>query len=116
MTGPADDAELVVKMLNSGAPGVMLDLEDSMANYWPNLTRGVHNIIEALKGELRYDDQKRNRKVAIEDSSAAIFTRARGLHLNQAGVLRDELISASLFDVALIAYQVSPEWLKHPLA
>src|ERR1051325_8563504 len=32
MTGPADDAELVVKMLNSGAPGVMLDLEDSMAN------------------------------------------------------------------------------------
>src|SRR5262249_7272059 len=33
MTGPAEDAELVVKMLNSGAPGVMLDLEDSMANY-----------------------------------------------------------------------------------
>src|SRR6267378_83862 len=31
MTGPADDAELVVKMLNSGAPGVMLDLEDSNA-------------------------------------------------------------------------------------
>src|SRR6185437_2358453 len=37
MTGPADDAELVVKMLNSGAPGVMLDLEDSMANTWSNL-------------------------------------------------------------------------------
>jgi malate synthase len=29
MTGPADEADLVVKMLNSGAPGVMLDLEDS---------------------------------------------------------------------------------------
>ncbi len=29
MTGPADDAELVVKMLNSGAPGELLDLEDS---------------------------------------------------------------------------------------
>jgi malate synthase len=26
MTGPADDAELVVKMLNSCVPGVMLDL------------------------------------------------------------------------------------------
>ncbi len=34
MTGPADDADLVVKMLNSGAPGVMLDLEDSTANTW----------------------------------------------------------------------------------
>ena len=115
MTGPADDSELVVKMLNSGAPGVMLDLEDSMANHWPNLMRGVRNIIGALKGELCYDDQKRNCKVAIEKSRTAIFTRARGLHLNQAGVLPDELISASLFDVALVAYQVDPAWLKHPL-
>jgi malate synthase len=41
MTGPADDAELVVKMLNSGAPGVMLDLEDSMANTWPHLTQEI---------------------------------------------------------------------------
>ncbi|HYL99505.1 MAG TPA: hypothetical protein VEZ90_11160, partial [Blastocatellia bacterium] len=41
MTGPADDAELVVKMLNSGAPGVMLDLEDSTANFWPNLVIGI---------------------------------------------------------------------------
>ena len=32
MTGSADDAELCVKMLNSGAPGVMLDLEDSCVN------------------------------------------------------------------------------------
>src|SRR6267378_3717904 len=48
MTGPADDGELVVKMLNSGAPGVMLDLEDSMANQWSNLMRGVANIHAAL--------------------------------------------------------------------
>src|SRR5205085_12653635 len=34
MTGPVDDAELTVKMLNSGAPGVMIDLEDSMANFY----------------------------------------------------------------------------------
>ena len=115
MTGPADDSELVVKMLNSGAPGVMLDLEDSMANHWPNLMRGVRNIIGALKGELCYDDQKRNRRVTIEESRTVILTRARGLHLNQAGVLPDELISASLFDVALVAYQVDPAWLKHPL-
>lgn len=116
MTGPADDAELVVKMLNSGAPGVMLDLEDSMANYWPNLMRGADNIIRALKGELSYSDRKRRQTVTIKDSSTVIFTRARGLHLKQAGVLPDELISASLFDVALIAYQADPAWLKHPLA
>src|SRR5258707_7028971 len=48
MTGPADDAELVVQMLNSGAPGVMLDLEDSNANNWEHLTAGIHNVLEAL--------------------------------------------------------------------
>ena len=42
MTGPADDAELVVKMLNSGAPGVMLDLEDSMANFWDQASLPAH--------------------------------------------------------------------------
>ena len=45
MTGPADDAELVVKMLNSGAPGVMIDLEDSMANTWENLQSGYENSL-----------------------------------------------------------------------
>ncbi len=50
MTGPADDAELVVKMLNSGAPGVMLDLEDSTANQWEHISRGIENILQALCG------------------------------------------------------------------
>src|SRR5208282_6184073 len=43
MTGPADEAELVVKMLNSGAPGVMLDLEDSNANTWEHTICGIEN-------------------------------------------------------------------------
>ena len=47
MTGPADDADLVVKMLNSGAPGVMLDLEDSMVNEWEHQRLGVENILQA---------------------------------------------------------------------
>src|SRR5258707_15430673 len=81
MTGPADDAELVVKMLNSGAPGVMLDLEDSMANDWPNLVQGIKNILAALTGQLAYSDLKRNKTVGIEKSGTVIFTRARGLHL-----------------------------------
>ena len=61
MTGPADDAELVVKMLNSGAPGVMLDLEDSIANFWEHLELGVNNIHAALRGELSYFDKKRGK-------------------------------------------------------
>lgn len=116
MTGPADDAELVVKMLNSGAPGVMLDLEDSIANTWPHLMQGIDHILQALRGTLTYSDRKRGTTVAIKKSSTVILTRPRGLHLSQAGVLKDELIAAPLFDVAMIVYQVDPTALAHPLS
>jgi malate synthase len=115
MTGPADDAELVVKMLNSGAPGVMLDLEDSLANRWPHLMQGVTNILAALRGDLSYFDKKRNRTVTIQPANTVISLRPRGLHIRQAGVANGERLSASLFDVALIAFQVNPAELKHPL-
>src|ERR1700676_1862726 len=105
MTGPADEADLVVKMLNSGAPGVMLDLEDSTANAWEHNQRGIKNILEALAGRLTYFDRKRDKTVAIKPSNTVIFTRPRGLHLHQAGVLEGELLPASLFDVAMVAFR-----------
>ena len=143
MTGPADDAELVVKMLNSGAPGVMLDLEDSIANFWEHLELGVNNIHAALRGELSYFDKKRGKQVPINESTTVIFTRARGLHLSQrlpglaaAAPKKDsdqqrkaefaapdaaetnaaDLTSASLFDVCRIVFGVDPGKLKHPLS
>src|SRR5258707_15886586 len=94
MTGPADDAELVVKMLNSGAPGVMLDLEDSNANTWEHLTKGIQNVLEALAGRLTYSDKKRDRTVSIQPSKTVLLTRPLGLHLHQAGVLPGELLPA----------------------
>jgi len=134
MTGPADDAELVVKMLNSGAPGVMLDLEDSTANLWDHIELGANNIHAALRGELTYFDKKRNKQVAINESKTVIFTRARGLHLSQRlpglGALRakeasslrqtgdddiKDLASASLYDVCRIAFGVDAGRLRHPL-
>ena len=115
MTGPADDGELCVKMLNSGAPGVMLDLEDSCVNEWTHHALSVQNILACLRGELTYFDKKRNRTVTIQPTSTVIFTRPRGLHLNQGGLLPGELVSASLFDVARIFYGIEPSQLKHPL-
>ncbi len=116
MTGPADDRELSVKMLNSGAPGVMLDLEDSVANTWTHVSQGIANVLAALRGELSYFDRKRNRTVSIQPSRSAIFVRPRGLHIHQAGVMGEGILPASLFDVALVAFQADPGELKHPLA
>lgn len=114
MTGPADDGELVVKMLNSGAPGVMIDLEDSMANVWGNLQTGIENSLKAMHGELNYYDVKGDREVSIVQSAAVTLIRLRGLHLSQANVF-EELLSASVYDAARIAFGVDISKLKHNL-
>jgi malate synthase len=115
MTGAADDHELVVKMLNSGAPGVMIDLEDSMANTFAHTFKGINNAVAAYNGDLTYSDAKRGGKiVSIVDGPAVLWTRVRGLHLSQAGIYK-EVTSASLFDLALLAYKLDFSRLKHPL-
>jgi malate synthase len=113
MTGPADDAELTVKLLNSGSPAVMVDLEDSTANVWEHILLAAKNTIAAYKYELSYDDKKRNKKVSVQRSKTVTWVRPRGLHLSQGGVIKNELMSASLFDLALIWYQIDPAWLPH---
>jgi malate synthase len=113
MTGPADDAELTVKLLNSGSPAVMIDLEDSMANSWEQTLLGVKNTLAAYKYELSYDDKKRNKKVSVQRSKTVTWVRPRGLHISQGGVIKNELMSASLFDLALIWYQIDPATLPH---
>jgi len=113
MTGPADDAELTVKLLNSGSPAVMIDLEDSMANIWDCTLVGVKNTLAAYKYELSYDDKKRNKKVTVQRSKTVTWVRPRGLHISQGGVIKDEIMSASLFDLSLLWYQIDPAWLQH---
>jgi malate synthase len=113
MTGPADDGELTVKLLNSGSPAVMIDLEDSTANLWEHTMLAIRNTVAAYKYELSYDDKKRNRKVSVQPSKLVTWVRSRGLHLSQGGVVKDEIMSASLFDLALIWYQIDPAKLPH---
>jgi malate synthase len=113
MTGPADDAELTVKLLNSGSPAVMIDLEDSTANLWENIMLAIQNTIAAYKYELSYEDKKRKKKVSVKRSKTVTWVRPRGLHISQGGVIKDETVSASLFDLAMLWYQIDPAWLPH---
>jgi malate synthase len=113
MTGPADDAELTVKLLNSGSPAVMIDMEDSTANLWDHIMLAIKNTIAAYKYELGYDDKKRRKRVTVKRSKTITWVRPRGLHVSQGGVLKNEIISASLFDLAMIWYQIDPSSLPH---
>src|ERR1700675_1847368 len=113
MTGPADDAELMVKLLNSGSPAVMIDLEDSTANAWEHILRRVKNTIAAYKYELSYEDKKRGKKVTVQRSKTVTWVRPRGLHISQGGVVKNEIMSASLFALARIWYEIDPATLPH---
>ena len=113
MTGPADDAELTVKLLNSGSPAVMIDLEDSTANLWDHIMLAIQNTIAAYKYELGYDDTKRKKRVTVKPSKTVTWVRPRGLHISQGGVIKNEILSASLFDLAMIWYQIDPATLPH---
>src|ERR1700691_2982037 len=113
MTGPADDTELTVKLLNSGSPAVMLDLEESTANAWEHIMLAAKNTLAAYKYELSYNDKKRNKKVSVQRSKTVTWVRPRGLHLSQGGVFKNELMSASLFDLAFLWYQIDPAQLPH---
>jgi len=113
MTGPADDAELTVKLLNSGSPAVMIDLEDSTANTWEHILLAIENTLAAYKYELSYEDKKRGKTVTVQRSKTVTWVRPRGLHISQGGVVENEIMSASLFDLALIWYQIDPTSLPH---
>jgi malate synthase len=116
MTGPADDAELVVKLMNSGSPGVMIDLEDSMVNVFEHTMKGIDNAVAAYYGTLSYVDAKRgDATVSIQDSETVLWTRVRGMHLSQTGVV-PEPTPAPLFDLAMLAYKLDFDRVKHPLA
>ena len=73
----------------------------------------MKNTIAAYKYELSYDDKKREKKVTVQRSKTVTWVRPRGLHLSQGGVIKNEIMSASLFDLALIWYQIDPASLPH---
>ena len=73
----------------------------------------IQNTIAAYKYELSYDDKKRKKKVTVQRSKTVTWVRPRGLHISQGGILKNEIMSASLFDLALIWYQIDPAWLPH---
>ena len=122
MTGPADNEKLVVQLINSGSPGVMLDIEDSMANRGKILLQGHRNVKQALYGKAYYyksigiNESPVMVKANPKKNNTVIFLRVRGLHLGQfypTELGTEEKISASLFDLAMHFYDLNLEELSH---
>ena len=104
ITGPVD-RKMVINALNSGSKTFMADFEDSNAPTWSNTIEGQQNLIDANKKTISFYDVKREKSYALNDKTAVLLVRPRGLHLNERHMLiNGEEISASLVDFGLYVF------------
>lgn len=94
ITGPADNAKMMINALNSSADCYMTDVEDSMSPSWTNVLNAHNNIFFAMRGLLQWKKIDENGKVEKEykliheekNKTPVFFTRLRGLHLFDKGI------------------------------
>ena len=103
LTGPGNNAKMVINALNSKANGYMLDLEDSMTPSWNNVMNAHSNIRHAVRNDLIVK-QELNKEYKIENEKIpSFFVRVRGLHMTEDNVLDNNFqpIPATIFDIGV---------------
>ena len=104
ITGPADK-KMIINALNSGAKTFMADLEDSNSPTWKNTIEGQQNLIEANKKTISLVDIKRNKTYALNQETAVLLVRPRGLHLDERHIIiNNKKASGSLVDFGLYVF------------
>jgi malate synthase len=104
ITGPVDK-KMIINALNSGAKTFMADLEDSNAPTWKNTIEGQQNLIEANKKTISLVDLKRTKTYALNQETAVLLVRPRGLHLNERHIIiNNQKASGSLVDFGLYVF------------
>ncbi len=104
ITGPVD-RKMVINALNSGASTFMADFEDSTSPTWSNLMTGQQNLKDAVNKTIALEDVAKNKKYALNEKTAVLIVRPRGLHLNEKHILNhDQETSGSLTDFGLFAF------------
>ena len=102
ITGPVD-AKMMINALNSGARVFMADFEDATTPTWLNLLQGQANLVDAYRGELRFETEAKTYELGAE--TATLMVRPRGWHLGEKHFVVDgEPMSASLFDFGLYLF------------
>lgn len=118
ITGPVNDAKMVINMLSRNEEGAradaaMLDFEDSMKPSWANLAQGVENLIGAAQTTLAFVKRgqggEADKTYRIDpDDMPLLMVRCRGLHLAESNLLVDgSPVSGGLMDLALAAFHTA---------
>jgi malate synthase len=104
ITGPVD-RKMVINALNSGAKTFMADFEDSTSPTWSNLMTGQQNLKDAVNKTITMEDAVKNKKYSLNNQTAVLLVRPRGLHLSEKNLLiNGKEASGSLVDFGLYAF------------
>src|SRR5262245_3128771 len=112
ITGPAE-RKMIINALNSGADVFMADFEDSLAPTWRNLIEGQRSLMGAVRRDLTHHDPETGKSYRLNDRTAVLLVRPRGLHLEEKHFLVDgRAIPASLFDFGLYFFHNATELMR----
>lgn len=100
ITGPTD-RKMVINALNSGAKLFMADFEDATSPTWENIVEGQINLRDAINRTIHFENPN-GKKYVLNEETAVLIPRPRGLHLEEKHVLVDgKPISGSFFDFGM---------------
>ena len=104
ITGPTSNRRMVINALNSGAQVYMTDFEDSHSPTWRKTLDGQVNVRDAVLGTIS-DQAPDGRQYSLNEQTATLCVRPRGLHLPERHVLVDgQPIAGSFFDFGLTLF------------
>ena len=113
ITGPPE-RKMIINALNSGANIFMADFEDSNSPTWKNCIDGQKNLRDAVNKTITFENPTTKKKYKLNDQTAVLFVRPRGLHLVEKNFVDDGVpIAASLFDFGLYFFHNYKALLKN---
>jgi malate synthase len=111
ITGPTD-RKMVINALNSGADVFMADFEDATSPTWENLIEGQLNLRDAVRRRLSFEDPTSGKQYRLNEKTAVLVVRPRGLHLPERHVTLDgKPIPGALLDFGLYFFHNAHELL-----
>ncbi len=112
ITGPVD-RKMIINALNSGSKTFMADFEDSNSPTIENVLNGQVNLRDAVNGTISFYDERRGKSYQLNEITAVLLVRPRGLHLNEKHItIKGEQMSASLVDFGIYFFHNIHKLLK----
>lgn len=109
ITGPVD-RKMIINALNSGAKAFMADFEDATSPTWSNMIDGQLNLKDAVRRAISYKQHSNGKQYVLNDETAVLLVRARGLHLDEKHIRIDgEPVAGSFFDFGLYFFHNATE-------